>query len=201
MELTELTVDSKKLWFVDNVFPKDQLGKLNQFCYNRPYYIGQTSSLVGEDSRRSVSHLSLPEISSIGSLWYINQAVKRAGLNLICQAGYVNTYQIMTPTAKHCDFDRANYYTIIVFANAYWHDDWGGELTFYGRDKINYTVEFEPGRVVITDARIEHRVNPLTPASKDFRFTLALKCADTSEITNRNLQSSNYFSLDDVRLM
>ena len=201
MELTELTVDSKKLWFIDNALPKDQLGKLNQFCYNRPYYIGQTSSLVGEDSRRSVSHLSLGEISNIGTLWHVNQAVKLAGLDLVCQAGYVNSYQLMTPTSKHCDFDRPDYYTIIIFANAYWHDDWGGELTFYGRDKINYTVEFIPGRIVITDARIEHRVNPLTPASKDFRFTLALKCADVRESTARNFANSTYFKLDSVRLM
>lgn len=201
MEITELTVDSKKLWFVDNVFPKDQLNRLNQFCYSRYYQLGQTGSLVGEDSRRFASHMTLPEIANIGALWYINQASAKVGLDLICQAGYINAYHFMTPTAKHCDFDRPDYYTIIIFSNSYWHDDWGGELTFYGRDKINYTVEFVPGRVVITDARIEHRVNQLTHASKDFRFTIALKCADKKEIQNRNLPPSSYFALDSVRLM
>jgi hypothetical protein len=69
------------------------------------------------------------------------------------------------------------------------------------RNKINYTLEFVPGRIVITDARIEHRVNPLTPASKDFRFTLALKCADSCKPAVKNLSPLTYVSLDNVRLI
>jgi len=185
MEITELTVDSKKLWFFDNVFPKDQLGRINRFCYTRPYQYGQTGNVVGENSTRLASHLTFPELRSTGCLWFVRQAAEQANLNLACNGSYVNTYQIMTPTARHCDFDSPNFYTVIIFANSYWHDDWGGELTFYGRDKINYTLEFVPGRVVITDARIEHRVNPLTPFAKDFRFTLAMKCVTIEESTTR----------------
>lgn len=199
MEVTELTVDSKKLWFVDNVFPKDQLARINRFCYLRPYNYGQTGNLVGENSTRLASHLTFQELISSGCLWFIRQATEKIGLNLVSNGSYVNTYQIMTPTARHCDYDKANFYTIIVFANSYWHDDWGGELTFYGRDKINYTLEFVPGRVVIADSRIEHRVNPLTTFAKDFRFTLAIKCFTVDELLAKNY--SNVLRLDSINFM
>lgn len=201
MEVTELTVDSKKLWFFDNVFPKDQLNRLHRFCFTRPYYYGQTGSLVGEDSTRAASHLQFGELLSSGCMWHVRQAIEKVGLDLVWNGAYVNTYQIMTPTAKHCDFDSPNYYTIIVFANSYWHDDWGGELTFYGRDKINYTLDFVPGRVVITDARIEHRVNPLTAFSKDFRFTVAMKCLTQEEAIKRNMPQSSYIHFNTVNLI
>lgn len=201
MESTKITVDSKDLWFFDNVFPKDQLNRINRFCYTRPFFYGQTGAKVGEDSTRIVSHLQLNELLGIGCMWYIKQALTQTNLSLVCNNSYVNSYQIMTPTAKHCDFDSPNYYTIIIFSNAYWHDDWGGELTFYGRDKINYTIEFNPGRVIVFDSRIEHRVNPLTAFAKDFRFTLALKCLTTSEANKRDLSPLSYIDINSTNLI
>jgi hypothetical protein len=201
MEVTDLTVDNKKLWFLDNVFPKDQLNRLNRFCYTRPFFYGQTGSLNGEDSTRASSHLQFGELISSGCMWYVRQAVEKVGLNLVCNGSYVNTYQIMTPTAKHCDYDSPNFYTIIIFANSYWHDDWGGELTFYGMNKINYTLDFVPGRIVIADARIEHRVNPLTTFSKDFRFTVAIKCLTQEEAIKRNMLLENCIAINSIKLL
>jgi hypothetical protein len=201
MEVTELTVDNKKVWLVDKGFPKDQLNRLHRFCFTRPFSFGQTGNLVGEDSTRLASHLQHGELVGSGCMWYVRQAVEMVGLDLEANGSYVNSYQIMTPTARHTDFDSANFYTIIIFSNSYWHDDWGGELTFYGRDKINYTAEFVPGRIVILDARIEHRVNPLTSFAKDFRFSLAIKCVTAEESKKRNMSVSTLLPLRDIKLI
>jgi hypothetical protein len=201
MEVTEFKVDNKQVWLVDNVFPKDQLNRLNRFCFTRPFSFGQTGNIVGENSTRLASHLQHSELLGSGCMWYIRQAAEKVGLDLLANSSYVNSYQIMTATARHTDFDSPHFYTIVVFANSYWHDDWGGELTFYGRDKINYTAEFVPGRVVIMDARIEHRVNPLTAFAKDFRFSLAIKCVTSEESKRRNISNNTLLPLKDIKLL
>lgn len=187
IEVTKLTVDGKSVWFFDNVFPKDQLDRISKTSARLPYTFAQLGNSAGEDSRRGACHFNLQDIVNSNCLPYLKDLAELAELDLVVEGAYTNLYQMMTTTARHTDFYHAGYYTFITFNNVYWHDDWGGELTCYGRDKINYTIEFVPGRVVLIDARVEHRVNPLTPAAKDFRFSTAYKCC--TKLVSKNPQN------------
>ena len=67
--------------------------------------------------------------------------------------------------------------TILIFANKYWEESWGGELKIYEDQNsiVNRVIDFVPGRIIIFDSKIEHKVLPLTPCAKNDRFSLAIK--------------------------
>jgi Rps23 Pro-64 3,4-dihydroxylase Tpa1-like proline 4-hydroxylase len=85
---------------------------------------------------------------------------------------YTDTHEV------HADhyYDRAGK-TLLYYVNETWNKDWGGETAFLddNAEKIIYTSQFVPGRVVIFDSNIPHSAKPQSIDGPAYRFTMAMK--------------------------
>jgi hypothetical protein len=74
----------------------------------------------------------------------------------------------------HADGDC---WTALVFINATWGEDWGGELMLYegGPGSLAWAIPPRPGRMVVFDGTVLHRGGVPTKFCLDGRITLAIK--------------------------
>jgi SM-20-related protein len=68
-------------------------------------------------------------------------------------------------------------WTALLFGNAEWHEDWGGEILFYPGDHDDYAfaVSPKPGRMLIFDGRILHRGGVPSKLFHGPRMSVAIK--------------------------
>ena len=88
---------------------------------------------------------------------------------------YINHYTLNTNVSKHTDSSMSGHYTILIFPNKYWESTWGGEITFYEKNSIHKMIDFLPGRVLVFDSRIAHKVLPITRNARRDRYSIAIK--------------------------
>jgi SM-20-related protein len=76
---------------------------------------------------------------------------------------------------RDCRSDRDDV-TALYFVNAEWDREWGGEITFYNAngDAVN-VVTPRPGRLVVFEGAIEHRLGVPNRNCYEARLTLACK--------------------------
>jgi hypothetical protein len=96
-------------------------------------------------------------------------------------SAYINVLREGNSPGIHCD---APYFvpdnqTVIVYLNAAWDPEWGGETVFFDDDlDARYLVQPRPGRVCIFDGRIPHTGRPPTPKFKHNRYIMTFKYMD-----------------------
>ncbi len=68
-------------------------------------------------------------------------------------------------------------WTALLFANAEWREDWGGEFFAYGSEQrsFDYSIMPKPGRMLIFDGLIRHRGGVPSKFCHEARITLAIK--------------------------
>lgn len=76
----------------------------------------------------------------------------------------------------HTDGDG---WTALLFANARWEEDWGGEIIFYpeGQDAYCYAIYPRPGRMLVFDSTLYHRGGVPSKFFHGPRMTVAIKFA------------------------
>jgi hypothetical protein len=74
----------------------------------------------------------------------------------------------------HVDGDG---WTALLFANARWGEDWGGEIIFYpeGQDAFCYAIYPKPGRMLLFDSTLYHRGGVPSKFFHGPRMTVAIK--------------------------
>jgi SM-20-related protein len=74
----------------------------------------------------------------------------------------------------HSDGDG---WTALLFGNAQWGEDWGGEILFYPEDQDSFTfaVSPKPGRMLIFDGTILHRGGVPSKLCHGPRMSVAIK--------------------------
>ena len=170
----------------DNLIDSSDLDWMHTYCLNSNFTCGHASNPLGyeRDSRFS-SQISNNNLKESGVLSIVKSISEKLNQKLYIGNCYINHYQLMTSTSKHTDSALPNTFTILIFCNKYWEEPWGGELKIYNdKSAINSLIDYVPGRVVFFDSRIEHKVMPLTHASKKDRFTIAVKCATIEGLQN-----------------
>jgi hypothetical protein len=170
----------------DNFFATSELDWLNTYCLNANYNCEHSSSPLGHerDSRFS-SNLSRVDFINLNLERVLQKIRQELKFDFFIGKYYLNHYSLFTSTARHTDSSFPNTFTILIFCNKYWEESWGGELKIYSENsKFNSCLNFEPGRIVLFDSRIEHKVLPLTMSAKKDRFTLALKCSNVEGLNN-----------------
>ncbi|MFT7621748.1 MAG: hypothetical protein ACI9WU_000913 [Myxococcota bacterium] len=89
--------------------------------------------------------------------------------------------RVYVTTALFGDFQHVHQdghvWTVLFFANARWHTDWGGELLLYQDEDatIATAVAPRPGRVVIFDGMLKHRAGVPSKYCPEPRIILAVK--------------------------
>jgi hypothetical protein len=176
---TSLQINNKDITVLDNVFEDHQLDLLNSLCINSLYRGDHGSSpLAAGLDFRFVSYLTKDQIVSTGLNKLLSKISEHIKEDIYAGNFYINHYWHYTQSPKHTDSSFDDTITILIFCNNQWSEEWGGEIKFYSQqEKINSVIDFVPGRVVIFDSRLTHKVLPLTLEAKKPRFSLAIKAS------------------------
>lgn len=167
-----------QLHIFDGELNRSQLDYLHSYCLNSNYRLQQYSDgCFHERDLRFSCHLSKNEIENTQVLTSLDTLCEQLGITLYLKKYYINHYSQMSYVSRHTDENIDGCVTILIFCNKYWEEYWGGELKIYDNenDSVNKIVDFVPGRIIIFDSKIEHKVLPLSPICKSDRFSLAIK--------------------------
>lgn len=174
------SINDRKVYVFDNLLDNSIIEWINNYCLNSVYKPEHRSNGLNYDlDSRFSCNLEASDIENTMLIPAYMEICKRTNLKLDINNAYINHYGIGTSTSKHCDNSHENVYTILVFCNKYWESTWGGEITFYDdQSNIHHLIEFKPGRIIVFDGRISHKVLPLTISAKKDRYTIAIKCTN-----------------------
>lgn len=166
-----------QLHVIDNKFTRSELRSIHYYCYNSGFRLMQRSDILNHQrDLRFASHVSKEQLLTMQVIPSLDKICKELNIKLYLKNYYINHYSQMSYVAKHTDEAEDGYASILVFCNHYWDETWGGELKVYQENSsTNKAIDFVPGRIIIFDSKIEHKVLPLTPFSEQDRFSLAIK--------------------------
>jgi Rps23 Pro-64 3,4-dihydroxylase Tpa1-like proline 4-hydroxylase len=171
-------IKSDSLYVIDGAIPIHFNYLLQNRALDSKYVIHKGSRFEKENDHYMACYLNDADLVSTGILPHITDVLNELKTEQYLIRSYINMYSHFTPTTAHVDENVVGNMTCLYWFNTRWERNWGGEITFYDVDGRNYTIEYIPGRLLVFDGTILHRVNPLTAFAKDFRFCLTLKCAD-----------------------
>lgn len=90
---------------------------------------------------------------------------------------YVNLSTAQDVYHYHVDSDIDDDFTILMYCNTYWEENWEGE-THFGNEQGNeivHSTSFKPNRLVLFSGTIPHKSSQPSFFAKDFRYVLTLK--------------------------
>ena len=156
---------------------------LNDWCYNSKWMCTHgTSKFTYQRDERFASYFTKEDFIDCRLNNVIKNIANYINEPIYVGSSYANHYSNSSFNHRHCDSSIPDTYTALLFSNKHWDETWGGELKFYTESKVDYMVDFIPGRVVFFDSRIEHKVLPLTSNAEKWRFSIAVKCATKNSI-------------------
>lgn len=174
-------IDNKDLYIFDTLFESADIEYINQYCLNSVYKPEHSSNDMNyEQDSRFVSFISPNELHQSKLLPAIEKISSFLQKNIYLGYHYINHYTLNTSVSEHCDSSESGHYTILVFPNKYWEDGWGGEIAFYDKGNVHKLIKFVPGRVIVFDSKLAHKVLPLTRNARKDRYSIAIKCCDDS---------------------
>jgi hypothetical protein len=185
-KIVKLNINNKDLIVLDNVFESYEMDLLNSVCINSMYRGDHGASpLTTNLDFRFVSYLNKTQVVDTGLINLLSKISKNTNEQFYGGHFYINHYWHYTQSPKHTDSSLDGTYTILIFCNNHWSEDWGGEIKFYSHNSPdNITIDFIPGRVLIFDSRLEHKVLPLSLEAKKPRFSLAVKASNQHGLTS-----------------
>ena len=183
-EIKKLVINGKQCFLLDNVLEKNYVEALHDYCLNSSYKPNHGSSkFTHERDERFACYLSKEEFIDIRLNDVLKEISIVLGFKLYAGNYYINHYSHMAQAGRHCDSSVEDSYTILIFCNKFWESTWGGSLIFYNEKEPFHTlIDFDPGRIIVFDSRLEHEVTPLTINAKRARFSIAVKCATANNL-------------------
>lgn len=174
----EYTVSSKEIYVFDDLLDPDYIDFLNSFCLNSVYKPGHSSDPdTNESDSRFACIMSKNDLEKSKLISVVEKIARTLNTNIHIGHHYINHYSIMNGVSKHVDSSEPNHMTILLFPNKYWESGWGGEIVFYDKSEKHSLFEYKPGRVIVFDSRIPHKVMPTTQLAKKSRYSIAIKCS------------------------
>jgi hypothetical protein len=180
----EVGAEKRKVFVFDRLFPnKALLGVYDKFR-SLPYYLADHDREDTQAVKHLVHVFGSEEIEATPVIKAIIQAAQE-----LTETQGIKVKQVARVYANfnlHGDYQFAHedgdVWTVLVFVNASWHEDWGGELLLYdgafapATDRgFAYAISPCPGRMVIFDGRIKHRGGVPSKFCVEPRISLAIK--------------------------
>jgi hypothetical protein len=195
-KLQNLTKNQIKIF--DNFFSYSYLSGLYDYVKKSQYSLGHVSNFLGKTpsnlTSRFACYLSKQDIFDMGLCMHLEKIAKQLGRDLFLNIFYIGHFDSSTCSDFHVDTTESSedLFTIIIYPNTFWDDLWAGDLKFYDDNSVfNKTIDFVPGRIIVFDSRIKHKVMPVSKIADDSRFSIAIKGCYYSGlhnyITNRNM--------------
>lgn len=183
LDFENYSINNKELYIFDNIFDDADVEYLNQYCLNSVYKPEHSSNDMNYDmDSRFVAMISPEELQNSKILPGLERVSNYLRKNLYIAYQYINHYTLNTSVSAHTDSSNPGEYTVLIFPNKYWQDTWGGEIVFFEKGNVHKLIQFVPGRVIVFDSRLSHKVLPLTRNARKDRYSIALKCCDYSAI-------------------
>lgn len=185
---TDIKFFENKIKVFDNIFPAHYLDKLYSYVKNSKYSCGHISNINGKEpseTTRFVCHLTGADFFGSGLFPYIKKISEKLEQDLFLNHYYIGYYDKATSSDSHVDSSYENMISIVIYPNTYWEDNWAGDIKFYSENTpYHKTVDFSPGRIIVFDSRIKHKVLPVSSSSKSGRFSIILKASFFSGLSN-----------------
>lgn len=171
-------LNNKPIYVFDNVLQEYDMEWIHNFCLISNYTPGHRSNGINPDlDSRFVCRLNADDLDRLKILPSLFKVMNTLNLKLDIVDSYINHYGIGTNVSKHTDSSEADTYTILIFSNKFWEQSWGGNIVFYNEsESFDFSYDYKPGRILVFDSRLSHKVMPLTPITKSDRYTIAIKC-------------------------
>jgi Rps23 Pro-64 3,4-dihydroxylase Tpa1-like proline 4-hydroxylase len=175
-----------ELYIFDTLLETNDIDFINSYCLNSLYKPEHKSDIdtTELDSRFSCT-MSRDDLIKSNLIPSIERIATTLNTTVHVGHHYINHYSLMTNVAKHVDSSFSDFMTILVFPNKYWNREWGGEIAFYSEKSEQHTlVEYKPGRIIVFDSRIAHKVLPMNQSAKKDRYSIAIKCSTDIGLEN-----------------
>jgi SM-20-related protein len=170
------SIGDKQIVVFDGLFPSDEITKLHQLLARLPYHLSEVDSPETRYNRNWAANLPLPMASGTPILKKCVELAREfyADSPLELHRVYVNFNRYGDMQYAHQDAQEG--VTALYYANAEWHEDWGGETIFYddGREPV-CAVAPKPGRLALFHPSILHRGGVPSRDCWEARLTVAFK--------------------------
>jgi hypothetical protein len=163
----------------DNNFPyyyHQSLFKYTMRCSYSPNHVSNQFSKERNNTSRFACHLNKNDFFNTGLIPYIKKIANEIGQDLFLTKYYIGHYGKSTTSDAHTDTSYPNHMSILIYPNLDWDDLWAGDIKFYSDDSpFHRAVDFKPGRIIVFDSNIRHKVMPLSSITESDRFSIAIK--------------------------
>lgn len=163
----------------DNILSYSENLNLFLHCKNNSYSLNLASSLIlsqRNDTLRFSCQLNPNSLMQMNLHPILKKIANEVGQDLFFYSYYIGYYDKSTCSADHVDAFLDDYITILIYPNSSWEELWAGDIKFYNEETVfNTSIDFIPGRIIVFDSKIKHKVMPISPLAKEGRFSIALK--------------------------
>jgi Rps23 Pro-64 3,4-dihydroxylase Tpa1-like proline 4-hydroxylase len=165
---------------VDDIFPNSYLSFLWEYAIKSRFVWGRTSSYMNNrysgNSQRFTCNLTKQDLFNTGLIPYLQKITNELSIqNLFLNRYYISHCSKSTTSDSHVDYHDANTITFLIYPNLEWDDMWAGDIKFYSENSaIDKSISVKPGRVIIFDSRIKHKVMPLSYFAEIDRFSFVI---------------------------
>lgn len=180
----EVGAEKLKIFVFDRLFEKDALEGVYNTFKSLPYHLLDHD----RDATQTIKHLvHVFDSKEIETTPLIKALIQ--GAQELAKTQGVTTKQVARVYANfnlHGDYqfahDDGDVWTALVFVNASWNEDWGGELLLYDGTFASptdagfaYAITPCPGRMVLFDGKIKHRGGVPSKYCLEPRISFAVK--------------------------
>jgi len=151
------------------------------FVQTSKYQYGHRSGtvLLRENSLRFSCYLNKEEVFRTNLYPIFKKLAKEMGQDIFIGGYYIGNYNRGTCAESHVDTCIDDNLTILIYPNVSWEESWGGDIKFYSESsKFNTCIDYVPGRIIIFDSKLKHKVMPLSSECPSNRFSMAFKCCN-----------------------
>jgi hypothetical protein len=120
------------------------------------------------------SSYSEDDVNALGILPYINNSPVQSLIdNLKLSKTVLN---LGVPSDVYHAHTHLESKVVLYYVNQDWYPGWHGETMFYSEDlnRIQYTSQYTPGRIIVFDASIPHTTRPQSSIAAHHRFSLSM---------------------------
>lgn len=164
---------------IDNIFPYNFHESLFNYTINSKYSPNHGSNRFSKEKNlttRFVCNLNKDDFLNTGLVPCIEKIANEIGQDLFLMKYYIGHYSKATSTSAHTDIYDPNHVSILIYPNIEWDDLWAGDIKFYSDNSpFHRLVDFKPGRVIVFDSNIRHKVMPLSSVAESDRYSIAIK--------------------------
>ena len=174
-----ITTNNKKIIIFDNVFCLDERSHFFDF-------ITQSFFVFGGESTRphySVRPIAKPHLQSFYSEQDLNKLNFISSPSFACVLPHLSGLEVKRSYVYVSDHTTPHYFhvdpgvkTLLFYPMLEWKNEYGGETMFANEQlsEIEYTSQYVPGRIILFDASIPHKMSAPASTCPFYRFSFLI---------------------------